>query len=958
MRMSRYTATPVNAVKTAAVIFAAAFTALAATPALAGTYTFNPCGTLDGASWSLSYPSDNAWVPTSRCPYELEFKVVRPSNYGNETLWSFPSEYFSGQTIDAVQFTIGGNNGSAFGVRQGVRVCGPSACGPLIYPSEGSTGPEAKSLSVPTGEIPPGANQLQLYGACELTTHCFQLGPGFVLDDIEITFRDETAPELILSDSPPEPSYFRALVPNGWNAGTKEIWFRMTDSGSGGQFMRANSHWLLDDVSVCDIQPTAIFTSFCPTESGVSTYSFPMFRFPAGDNMVRLAAYDASGNVSPEISIPFKVDNVRPPPPSGLVAAGATTAGWNSSRSVRLQWVNTSQIEETATESGISAARYDISPGEDGQTDPAISPFYYGNAINSIDPVTFPADGIWRFTVSTYDRAGNISNSSAQIFVRIDSLKLAAPVIESLPWVGGGRSSSVTTVNWSRPANAAASKSGICGYATAVDTQSDGDPGAAINVYGDVGSMMLPNLPAEHSYLHLRAVSCAGVPGAVAHLSIDVDLDPPIVSTNAPAAGTWLDENGSLRIDAHDDGSGVAQIDYSVDGDPTRTTSSASVEVPLAEGKHVVSYSVSDVAGNATPVRTLAISVDRSAPVGAIDPLDPIRPTLVRAVVTDTLSGIAKAWLEYQALTPGAETAWHAFGPVLLPGFDSDRTATIETRFPDAAVPAGAYRIRIVAYDRAGHLLASDLRLDGMVALLTTPLRATPSLIAGFRVGRSANAATCKKSKRAKSCHSGSPGSPGRLSQRRYVAYGSGVTLEGALSDDRGNPLSDASLDVYSVGEDRARRPLGQVVTGADGAYRFLVPAGPSRQVIVRFGGSEVLTACETTARVLTYGKVTLKAPKAVNSGRVTVLRGRVLGAAADISARGVPVEIQYKAKRSWLPLRSTQSAADGRYSVKYAFARYRTPLRFKLRALVRKTSDSWPYETGNSTSVTVTVTP
>jgi plastocyanin len=164
--------------------------------------------------------------------------------------------------------------------------------------------------------------------------------------------------------------------------------------------------------------------------------------------------------------------------------------------------------------------------------------------------------------------------------------------------------------------------------ATARITASDADSGVASVEYQlDSGAWTPYTAPvavtaAGAHMLHYRATDVAGnvSPEGMAHFTVvKSDTTAPVVS--ASVAGTQDAEGhyvgkAVVTVTASDAGSGVASVEYRVDGGAW-TPYAAPVPVTVA-GAHTVEFRAADVAGNTSPVGSVAFTVvaggDTAAP--------------------------------------------------------------------------------------------------------------------------------------------------------------------------------------------------------------------------------------------------------------------------------------------------------------------------------------------------------
>jgi len=149
-----------------------------------------------------------------------------------------------------------------------------------------------------------------------------------------------------------------------------------------------------------------------------------------------------------------------------------------------------------------------------------------------------------------------------------------------------------------------------------------------------------------------------GIPPDVTAPTSKATLDPA-----SPAKGPI-----KVTLEAADDagGSGVAKLEYKVDGAAGWTTYNAPFTVS-AEGKHTVTFRATDEAGNVEEAKSIALEVDLTAPTttATLNPANPDKKSGVyKQAVTVTLaagdgsgSGVARteyringgAWQTYAA---------------------------------------------------------------------------------------------------------------------------------------------------------------------------------------------------------------------------------------------------------------------------------------------------------------------
>lgn len=136
---------------------------------------------------------------------------------------------------------------------------------------------------------------------------------------------------------------------------------------------------------------------------------------------------------------------------------------------------------------------------------------------------------------------------------------------------------------------------------------------------GQVMTGTLVNLADGRYLLHLQVADRAGNRRDQSYPLL-IDTQPPTVTAHLPTAPVqgWYTEPVTLVLAAMDNGSGVAQIDYTVTPAVLIATAihSATQFISLTTGGiHTISYAASDHAGNRTTPNTLTVPLDLAAPV-------------------------------------------------------------------------------------------------------------------------------------------------------------------------------------------------------------------------------------------------------------------------------------------------------------------------------------------------------
>jgi hypothetical protein len=185
------------------------------------------------------------------------------------------------------------------------------------------------------------------------------------------------------------------------------------------------------------------------------------------------------------------------------------------------------------------------------------------------------------------------------------------------------------------------------------------------------------------------------------------------------------------------------------------------------------------------------------------------------------------------------------------------------------------------------------------------------------------------------------------------VQQGSGAVLSGALRGASG-PVATAPVCIYSrVETDQGRDFLGIALTDQGGAYRFPVPAGPSRELSAIYRPDQ--RQLSASASLQTVVQPTLRARSTVvRNGEYAHLEGDLPGPHND----EVVVVIQVRQGNGWLAFRRYRTRGGGHFEADYLFRRATAkPTSYEMRAQVRETV-GYPYLQGESVPLALRVVP
>lgn len=206
------------------------------------------------------------------------------------------------------------------------------------------------------------------------------------------------------------------------------------------------------------------------------------------------------------------------------------------------------------------------------------------------------------------------------------------------------------------------------------------------------------------------------------------DVTPPVVTlTPSGSAGSagWFRSDVRVRIDGADDRGGRVSIESAVDdGAPVTAGPVRYTDVTVTgDGEHIVVARATDRAGNTSDDASLAVRIDRAAPVSAGVVDEAARTVTVTAA--DATSGVAG--IEYAL---GAGGAWQPYtGPVAAP--DAQRHQVL-FRATDAAGNVETAKSAVIAADISGPLTGNVAPLGSATASYTAGWNAVTALNDGL----------------------------------------------------------------------------------------------------------------------------------------------------------------------------------------------------------------------------------
>ncbi|MGW1798763.1 OmpL47-type beta-barrel domain-containing protein [Streptomyces sp. NPDC001984] len=323
-------------------------------------------------------------------------------------------------------------------------------------------------------------------------------------------------------------------------------------------------------------------------------YTAPVEVNTVGHHTLTYRATDKAGNTSPAKSVEFTIVATPPqdntPPDTSATVSGTKDSSGN--------YVGSASVTLTASdaESGVAGIEYAL----DGAS--------YGAYTT---PVEVNTVGHHTLTYRATDKAGNTSPAKSVEFTIV-----ATPPQDNTPpdtsaTVSGTKDSSGNYVSSATvTVTASDTESGLADIEYALDGASYGAYTAPVEV-NTVG----------HHTLTYRATDKAGNTSPAKSVEFTIvaappqDRTPPQVSTSV--SGTKNDSgdyvgSATVTVTASDTDSGVARIEYSLDGGPYLQYS-APVVIDRA-GSHAFLYRATDKAGNTSTPQSLSLTIVDSKP--------------------------------------------------------------------------------------------------------------------------------------------------------------------------------------------------------------------------------------------------------------------------------------------------------------------------------------------------------
>ena len=763
------------------------------------------------------------------------------------------------------------------------------------------------------------AGSIQLVAFCWLTTGCQRdrVRAAATLKNVTIDVRDDLPPALTVKRG-------NLWGGGGWLQGTASLGIDGGDN-AGVRFMTMEAGGL--NFGGRELPCDFYSMHPCPAEASLDA-SIDTNRLPDGPNTVVARVTDVGGAVA-EQRATVSVDNGVPTVGTPEVRGGSD---WRAANTFEVGL----DARDGARGSGVRSVAWELC-----RLDGTGCVTRNAGGSPATVPADVPAAGEWKVRAWARDALREGPKSAWSAALRFDPQAPGAARVDAGDrWTSAADASRASV---DLPGTEPRGPSGIAGYAVA---RGDAEPGTTVTHRGERAVADLGALPEGVTKVRARAISGAGVASVrVGEGLARIDRTPPIVRLSTDGAplvapdGEWLRRGVRLTARATDQAqlSGMdpapegepltrgGYLEYQVDDAPIARVPADHVTVDLPDdGLHVVNVRAVDRAGNVSDPQRATFRVDRHAPSGTMEHIDPLAPRRLRATVAEEC--IDSVLLELRA-ERGREWKGH-------PAQAEKRAVTAVV--PDDRLPAGDYVARFRVRDCAGN--------EGFIyhgsavypAILRLPLRDTLVLDAGITAGRAQGAA------------------------RATVRIGSPVLVRGRLTTVDGRVVTGRRIEFQErvgAGDWRLRAVRATDDTGR--AAATLRP-GPSRRVrLVVAGTEQTIGAASRTLAVAVPARATLRASRrSLRNGQAVRFTGSILGGHVPRSGRELELQGYNPLKGRWQPVRTQglRTTRTGRYRTTYRFtATVGATVTYRFRVRVAPRPDH-PFAEGFSRVVSVTV--
>ena len=949
---------------------------LAALPRGATGATYNVWSCTNQTSLYAKFASTSwfSWwgVLGNECPSGLQFPTASMLHQENVSFYWQWSDSSRLSKITHIDFTLSGgelDSGLSYEIAEGISTDDPTLAAFAAQPG----GERIESIDLPTTP-----SSLTFRAVCR-ASECSGAS-ALKIRDIKLTLDDSRAPKLWLETNPGLSSYADSGTDgtiNWVNSTSISVMATAKDEESGvfaaalsasGQAkpLWTSPHGCDAPVELIDrTPPVNVFdrAAICPQYVAAQS-PIEITGLADGRRQIRLHAVDALGNEAEPLSGWFGIDRTRPAAPTSVTVDSPkmNEHGWTRSSTFQTRVGDPPPVPSSSAPIGDRIATISR---DDGAEPAPYSISTYG------EERPFTSEGHYRIDGSYTDRAGN-PGFSKPAFIGFDTTQPPSPVLNPNGWISRKQLIDGFDLTWQPIVTPEDVESGICGF----DVRFDGEPTRELmgpeNVSGNVDHVAVPaNLPEGKNFVHAASVSCAHNVSLPVDRQLNVDASPPEVIVSGLTAGGWQLQPVDLELQPVDRHSGVASLRWRVDGGPLQVSSGAEARhVTLDDGQHVVTSWATDVAGNVSDPLATVLNVDHSPPEAWVGPAASGEPTDFTVRVRELTSGLASAALQIRrtdGATGALEGGWRQVGQAFLPGDPTDTDFSFNRTINEAHFEDGAYELRVVAVDRASNVGRQSTLPAGGRYLISIPLRPRPivSLAISDVVRKCvpsaprscATGSTCKRGSR---CAFKWQATRRGSGTDRIVGWDDRAAITGLILSPSGAPLPGAQLQLYSAIVGSPREFVATLTSGAGGEFEWRIPRGPSRAFeVVTSTGNGLATARAAASLAVRAGLSFAVSDTSVRSGQRVVLSGRLSSGGLGLPADGKRIEIQAwsEADGKWLPaIGAPVTDAEGRFRAAWRVKPTSAAGVVRLRAAAIQESAAWPFESGKSRPIRVSV--
>jgi hypothetical protein len=186
------------------------------------------------------------------------------------------------------------------------------------------------------------------------------------------------------------------------------------------------------------------------------------------------------------------------------------------------------------------------------------------------------------------------------------------------------------------------------------------------------------------------------------------------------------------------------------------------------------------------------------------------------------------------------------------------------------------------------------------------------------------------------------------------VPYGRGAEVKGELANNAGDPISGATIcvEAQTEGVPGEPAPVATATTDASGQFRYELPAGPNRRVLIGYRRDSFQVGRTVSYSAHSKPVVSLR-PGRVDEGDRVQITGKLPGPSA--AGRVVVLQASALHGRRWLTFRRATTGPRGGFRATYRFGDTSHTITYRIRAVVPLQS-GYPYAAGHSKPARVKV--